>query len=296
MHRSLPTAWQPAAPPAHYAALAEEGVASRRASRIAGLRSINNEAKRALFERAISELDTPPVGGVRIVDLCCGRGGDVGKFVELSEAITEPLAYVGVDVSPEQVSRGRARHPGAPGIRWAVADCFSPEKAAKAVLEAAPDMAGGAHIVSCQFALHYACSASTRLHALLDAVDALCVDGGVFCLTTTDAGPLLEYALQEQSADAVCHVTLEEPVPEGPFGAAVHFRLDDRVNDREWLVHAPTLVSELQRRGFEKILWENLQDFSTNSGCSFRGVTSEDWGVSRLYAVGLFRKRLSSNR
>lgn len=288
MHRSLPTAWQPAAPPAHYAALAEEGVAARRASRTAGLRALNNEAKRALFERALSEVQ--PLGALRVVDLCCGRGGDVGKFLELSEALGLPLAYVGVDVSAEQVSRGRARHPGAPGVRWGVSDCFAPGKARQAALEAAPEMAAGAHLVSCQFALHYACSSAERLGALLDAADSLCAKGGVFALSTTDAGPLLEYALQEQSPDAVCRVALEEPVPGGAFGAAVHFRLDDRVNDREWLVHAPTVISELARRNFQLILWENLQNFTAQSGCSFRGVTSEDWGVCRLYAVGLFRK------
>lgn len=181
MQKSIPTAWQPAAAPQHYAVLAEEGVAARRNSRISELRLINNDVKRALIADALRAVDAPRV---LVADVCCGRGGDIQKIID--GAGRANLTYVGADCSPEQISHARARWPSMPGVHWVVADCFAPG-AHKAFTEAEPLLAGGAHLVSCQFALHYAFDSASRLGGFLDSVSELCAAGGYFAFTTTDA-------------------------------------------------------------------------------------------------------------
>lgn len=272
-----PTTWQPL----HYSEVLEDTLRQRAESRIHGLRCLNNEVKRRLISEAVGARET-----LRVADLCCGRGGDFQKFLDVSAERGASLAYVGVDVTPEQVALARGRHPEKAGVRWMVGDCFS-EQTARQILE---ELGGQAHVVNCQFALHYAFKDSRTLTGFLNAVKLLCAPGGSFVFTTTDKDTVIEYATQEQHGDALCTVTLDENLPDGPFGAGLHFRLDNRVNDHEWLVHEQTLHSELVRRGFKRAKYENLQRFAHKAKCRVAGLTQEEWAIARLYSVGRYSK------
>lgn len=271
-----PTTWQPL----HYGKVAEDSASGRRNSRIAGLRLFNNEVKRRLIRDAATTTETH----LRVADLCCGRGGDIQKFVDVSDG---RLVYVGADVTPEQISCARERTPETSSIKWMVADCFS-ENTAAPVLD---HLGQKADIVSCQFALHYAFRDSRTLSNFLNLVASVCKPGGSFIFTTTDSDTLIEYAIQEQHSDALCSVTLEEPMQDGPFGAGVFFKLDARVCDREWLVHRRTLHAELTRRGFAKVQLANLQHYASKKKCALSVPTMsyEERSIARLYIVGHYK-------
>ena len=272
-----PTTWHPL----HYGDVLEDSARGRLSSRIAGLRLLNNEVKRRLIQAAASTApaDTP----LRVADLCCGRGGVVQKFVDASDG--RGLRYVGMDVTAEQISIARDRFASrGEELTWIVGDCFA-EPTARAVLEA---LGGKAHVVSCQFALHYAFKESRILMNFLNVVRDVCAPGGSFVFSTTDADMVIEYATQEQHDDSACSIALDAALPDGPFGAGLMFKLDDRVNDREYLVHKQTLHAELVRRGFVRKKLQNLQHFASANKCAavVPKLTHEDWSLARLYVVG----------
>lgn len=285
MHKTAPTAWQPV----HYADLLEDSTRGRLTSRIAGLRLANNEVKRKLIEDASRNFRGSTL---RVVDLCCGRGGDVGKFVHQAQVCGVPLSYVGADVTVEQIAAARLRVSQSSSIKWMVADCFSEDTARAIVAE----LGGRADIVSCQFAMHYAFRDSNTLSKLLESVAILCAPGASFIFTTTDSDMIVEYATQEQHRDAVCSVQLDDRLPDGPFGAGITFKLDTRVNDKEWLVHQPTLHAELARRRFVRGRMENLQHYAhvRNVPQLIPSLKHEDWAICRLYIVGHYTAALTT--
>ena len=75
----------------HYNAVASEGHAQRSESRIVNLRKFNNWVKSVLIN-----LHTRP--GDCVLDLCCGKGGDLTKWVKAQIGY-----YVGADVAEVSV-------------------------------------------------------------------------------------------------------------------------------------------------------------------------------------------------
>lgn len=125
-----------------------------------------------IFGAAIRDtlLHNPP----RIVDLACGRGGDIGRF---ARAIGKPFDYVGIDVSANQISAARIREKNGDwpaATRWAVADAFGPE-----TISAIASMGCGSQfdVVSIQMALHYAAESEARMASAIDNAAALCKPG-----------------------------------------------------------------------------------------------------------------------
>lgn len=157
---------------------------------------------------------------LRIVDLACGRGGDVGRF---SRAVGSAFEYFGVDVSANQITAARAREkagywPSCTTTRWAVADAFDP----KAVAEIAPGPQFD--IVSIQMALHYAAESEARMANALDNAAALCAPGGALIITTTDWRHLIAYATLGSdfaTDDDICTVKVLDWADKGEFGVKV---------------------------------------------------------------------------
>jgi cyclopropane fatty-acyl-phospholipid synthase-like methyltransferase len=109
---------------------------------ILSMRTANNVVKRKLIQRAC------PYPGARMLDLACGRGGDVHKAKQVGVC-----KCVGVDISLPCVieARRRARATGLADFEVIQADIFDtwPERIAQ---ESPFDM------IICHFAIHYASS------------------------------------------------------------------------------------------------------------------------------------------
>ncbi|CEQ39841.1 SPOSA6832_01416 [Sporobolomyces salmonicolor] len=160
---------------------------TRRESPIIGLKSFNNWIKSVLIAKhGRREGDTGPK--VKVLDLGCGKGGDLQKWMK---AGTDE--YVGVDLAAVSVEQARQRWETMRGARFAAhfytLDCF--EDPIEDVLPP-QDVARPFDIVSMQFCMHYAFESEHKARRMLENVSKYLKPGGVFLGTIPDASNLLD--------------------------------------------------------------------------------------------------------
>jgi len=90
----------------HYNAVPERGREWRSTeSKIKGLRSLNNWIKSTLIQK-FSRPDMP-VEHMTVLDMACGKGGDLGKW---EKAPQTPALYVGCDIADVSIDQARSRY------------------------------------------------------------------------------------------------------------------------------------------------------------------------------------------
>lgn len=155
-------------------------------SSIKGLRSYNNWVKSVLIKK-----HSPPSPGFKILDIGCGKGGDLQKWRHAN-----PALYVGLDpadVSIQQASgRYREMRQKSRGRLFAaefgVKDCFGESlKDVRVVREVGFDErndprwgGGGFDVVSMMFCMHYAFESEEKARIMLRNVSGALKKGGKF--------------------------------------------------------------------------------------------------------------------
>ncbi|KAF8300502.1 guanine-N(7)-methyltransferase [Clavulina sp. PMI_390] len=212
----------------HYNARPEVGKAAREHSPILGLKSFNNWIKAVLIAKfarpTIHETNTSNFVGskkrprfiARVLDLGCGKGGDLGKWAK-----SDIAGYVGVDIADVSLDQARERWAGqrrkAFDAEFFAMDCYSrplEDRLPPGALRPPFD------VVSQQFCMHYAFESEEKARMMLHNTTMFLRPGGVFIGTTPNAKPSL------QAKPIV-------PIPEGEelsFGNAVYtIRFDGRI-------------------------------------------------------------------
>jgi mRNA (guanine-N7-)-methyltransferase len=117
--------------------------------------------------------------GAQVLDLACGKGGDLQKY-----KINKAGSYFGVDAVPQRIEEAIERHRG---LRCMFAAAFEIGDFSRPLyLQSSYDF------VSCQFALHYAWeSEASAMQLLRNAVDVLS-PGGAIVLTFPDAERIVD--------------------------------------------------------------------------------------------------------
>ncbi|KAK3678487.1 mRNA cap guanine-N7 methyltransferase [Recurvomyces mirabilis] len=198
----------------HYNAVPERGREWRKTdSQIKGLRSLNNWIKSTLIQK-FSRPDIPPQDGLKVLDMACGKGGDLGKW---EKAPTVPALYVGCDIAEVSIEQARGRYSenmrkgGGRGARgggrggygrpppmdahFFVQDTFGQPLSNIPIVRqvgfnpnAGPGpsiiqggmMSGGFDVVSMMFALHYSFESETLARGMLKNVAGALKKGGRF--------------------------------------------------------------------------------------------------------------------
>lgn len=289
---------------AHYNARPKETVQTRRNSAIYHLRQFNNWLKFALIH-----LHTRP--GASVLDLCCGKGGDLIKWTR-----ARCSHYVGCDVARVSVEEAANRWnkmrdpPFRPVLL--VGDCFGVR-----LIKHIPQ-SRTFDIVSCQFAIHYAFESEQRVRNLLHNVSDRLTPGGYFVGTTVDANVLIRKIRSVEGLEissSVYRVRFDEQFankrfPRGnPYGIRYHFTLDQSVEDcPEYLVHFPSFVELAKEFDLELMLLCNFHDFfiefASDDYPDFRKalfhmnvldesgtMPPDEWDAIYLYTAFAFRKR-----
>jgi SAM-dependent methyltransferase len=211
-----------------------EALAARAKGLAAPLKRFHNAIKRSLISRSLR------LPGARVLDLACGRGGDVHKWIDARAA-----SVTGLDVSAEEIAEARRRVHVAiagecapPTFEYIVGDMTTFEPTQKAY-----------SLVSCMFALHYA---GDKLGDVLDRVVAALQPGGRFIGTMPDPEAILnllgganEYLspalrIERRGADRILF-ELRDTVTQSVDG------VDE--GSEEHLVSIPTLEREASKRG-----------------------------------------------
>jgi mRNA (guanine-N7-)-methyltransferase len=252
-----------AAPEAHYDAVAAVAPSHRsakeaRAARTGGaawkLKELHNEVKL----RALCAVLRP---GERLLDLCCGRGGDLAKWRRAGAG-----HVVAVDISASEIEEARRRHAQLQGTRGATSTNAAIDFQRCDDLGVAVRRFGGDRpfaAVSCFFAIQYFAGSERALHTLLETVAANLAPGGYFVGTCPDGVRLLAL-LGGRDRRATPAITLErrwegEPAP---FGNACRVAIRDTVTadtqttqNEEYLVFEGVLLKSARRFGLEPVDW-----------------------------------------
>lgn len=243
----------------HYNARPQETRDSRRQSRIYHLRQFNNWLKFVLID-----LHTRP--GNSALDLCCGKGGDLNKWI-----MAGCTSYVGCDIAEVSVGKAAERFnelsatPFRPTLL--VGDLF----AVRLSNYLEPNVSFD--IVSCQFSMHYAFENEKRVRQLLQNVSERLNPGGFYVGTTIDANVLVRKfrAIDElEISTAVYRIRFDDKHESkrflcgNPFGIRYTFSLDQSVVDcPEYLVHFPSFAELANEYELELIMLCNFHDFFT---------------------------------
>ncbi|GJP67066.1 hypothetical protein CLOP_g23937, partial [Closterium sp. NIES-67] len=278
----------------------------REASPIIHLKKLNNWVKSALIR-----LHTHPPRGARVLDLACGKGGDLTKWARAGVGF-----YFGVDVAEGSVHDAMARYNGDSDESFAMrfpaklacADCFGVALDRELAAWAPFD------ICSTQFALHYSFETEERARCGLRNIAALLRPGGAFIGTIPDANvlvqklraaPSLRFGNAVYSVEFAAEFGVKHFPSSRPFGIRYEFRLEDAVDCPEWLVPFPFLRRLAGEYGLQLEYHANFHDFiKTHAavephasllrrivGEAWREeMTADEWDAAYLYCVFVFRK------
>ena len=256
----------------------------------AALKARHNAVKRALLSHFCAPLSS-------LLDIACGRGGDLRKWVDIG------LARVrGYDVSEVELQEARRRlsalSPGPMKIDFVGTANLG---ASVWVDELAPYDA-----VSCMFALHYFWGSEDTAKTLLQFVHANLRPGGVFLGIVPDARRLNAVLLEPKppETDTVLprlHLDAHWYGRPSPFGSAYTLAIEDTVTagacpgdgSLEFLVYASVLAKLAEATGFEVCVDFTCDGLDPDdAGAVFKHLVSPDNHPATTTAAAFaFRKK-----
>ncbi|EIM90383.1 uncharacterized protein STEHIDRAFT_166579 [Stereum hirsutum FP-91666 SS1] len=231
----------------HYNARPEVGLVQRRESPIIGLRNFNNWIKSVLITKfAHPALVASPSGRGKVLDMGCGKGGDLAKWSK-----ARVREYVGLDIAAISIDQARTRFESLHrrfDAFFSALDCYSsplPAAVPSSRLSTPFD------VVSMQFCMHYAFEDEGKARCMLGNVSGWLREGGVVVGTIPNAEQLLAQldALPPNATDlsfgnAVYRIKFDDRNSRPTFGHRYSFFLQDAVEDvPEYIVHWDNFVS-----------------------------------------------------
>lgn len=303
-----------------------------RSSQQVAFRHFNNYVKKSLIQFALDRLATNDVAGesgAAVLDIASGRGGDVGKWVYSQSRVQRPgppstssaamkvvrmSTYDCYDVSPECIHEAERRFaelvrtsdkPLACSASFAVADCFADEFLTR-TLPSSP-LFGHYHVVTIQFAFHYACKSPALMREVLTAVSNALAPGGIVLITTVDAAVLSQRAAEGKLSNKLYSITF----PEAPQFVAMadgtsqiapcsryHFNLDGFVDCAEYVVPTELVthiaqevhltVSKAMTKSFSQFVHEYASNWRLNKG---NKLSPSEYELVTLYCSLCFEKQ-----
>ncbi|KAL4161181.1 hypothetical protein PRNP1_001736 [Phytophthora ramorum] len=195
----------PGAAAAFYNQLQRSAQSDRADSLLFHMRALNNWVKSVL----INEYSRRE--GDRVLDLACGKGGDLMKWTKRNLAL-----YVGVDIAQKSLEdaverytsfsrggRGGDRERNKTEVQFIQGDlgmvdllrdemhCWSEHDGWHDAVPLSSSATGNFNIVSVQFSFHYMFGDAQRANRFFSTVHELLADGGVLIATTVDPNKLL---------------------------------------------------------------------------------------------------------
>lgn len=278
-------------------------------SRIKGLRCFNNWVKSVLLQEYTRQ-------GFTVLDLCCGKGGDLAKFRNQKISF-----YVGVDMSKNSLidaqKRFKSHECGFDGL-LICGDCADPEITIEQIV--AQEYNLEYDLVSCQFALNYIWRSEATVRRFLENVTTNLKPGAVFLGTIPDSKVLvkkLRYLGSNYTfANDYYSVKFKKdnfPKSEGEFGIEYGFYLEDSVGEvieraegkeinyvPEYLISIKKLQEIAGEYDLSLIYTRNFHDFYLEYKEKYQNLLKRylnevkidemQWDVAYLYMVFVFQK------
>lgn len=257
-------------------------------------RQMHNLIKASLIQR---------FSGDKVLDLACGRGGDLAKY-------TKTQSYVGIDMSPDSIAEAKTRAAGVPmQTEFEVQDITS--------LEMDRFEAGSLDTVSCMFALHYLWGRVEHMDKLLCQINTWLKPGGYFIGIIPDAESVMDCAAEAllsfatnkyqhplfslEFGSAIHNTMLYSKPPVSKWGMSYFFNLTGSKlvqNSLEYLVPMPEFVTLAGVHNLRLVDSDNLRSYyykreldSLKRSMKFDGKLSlAEWRLCAMYRTFVFQK------
>lgn len=271
----------------HYNEVEQQPIKERSKSDIYELRKFNNAMKSLLQNQAFEYASNnfgDPTEQFRVLDLGCGKGGDLPKYLRKPRV----GLIVGVDVADKSIEQCQERftdlrkqlRSNGPEIRGSffVADLTRVD-IEKKLQEL--KFTEKFHVASSQFSLHYSFESYEQALKYIGNASRNLAKRGIFFGTYPDGPKLLKLArMNDPPGEFVVGEVMSVKFPPEslsnpqPFGTKYHFKLQDLVDCPEFLVHPRILDKLLTQLGFIKVFDKSFED-------SIRDATSAQANNSR---------------
>jgi SAM-dependent methyltransferase len=230
-----------------------------RIKELGSFRSLCNALKAYLVKEAVDAWRTESSGRISVLDLGCGRGGDLRKW-----ASYRLRSFLGLDGGTSCVEEARLRHAGL------VAQGKSTVHAVFHVMDVTqntwPLETASVNIVSSMFFLQFCFSSRSVVAHVLDETSRVLHDNGVLCCILPDGNRVASLLPTRCAQACFGHFRLQKcksvEGAEAPFGLAYNFALTKGACT-EYAVSARLLQDLLLARGFVG---------AGSGGCFFEGA------------------------
>lgn len=302
----------------------DPGKEGRNASRLLFLRSYNNWIKASIINKYTRLLGDQ----LSVLDLCCGRGGDLEKYFRSSVR-----HYIGADLAEEALKNALERIVKLTNEKFKDLKCkcmFITEDLShpdNMLLKKIPSEIYF-DLVSCQFAFHYHFESEQRLRNFLTNVVSKLSDGGYFMVTIIDSNILVKRLRERNNTENLFKDEkfafgnefysvkfYQKKFPkDNMFGIKYGFYLEDSLDKRdensnikyidEYLIYFPILekiclefdMHLVEKKNFCEFYQENIDN--KFYGNMFRKMVKElnnttrekQWDIIQLYQFIVFRK------
>ena len=296
---------------AHYDNVARNTVTkkARKQLRTYPIREFNNLVKRSMLSYICNRPDFPP--GCRVLDVCCGRGGDIFKY----NAIAPSFVHF-VDVSTDSINEAVRRfNTGKKNIdyeaKFGIADCFSDE------LEKLLGDSDPFDVIVCHFALHYAFESREKFTTLMNTLTKYMKPDAYFLATFPNATTIRDncgFEISTQLSNFNNGIMSIQPLtirgaghPEtNSFGQEYLFSLEDAVtNCPEYLVCTKLFEHYLAYYNIDTIIYDGFHESVSSLGIDpdkipagvdddpFNPLRAANWQVVDLYNVFIGQKGIN---
>jgi mRNA (guanine-N7-)-methyltransferase len=238
-----------------YNSKVETGLDKRNDSRIVHLRNFNNWVKSVLIKEHVNKLNYEKRNKeLRVIDLACGRGGDIKKWKmsrNVNYVLFTDIAEISLNECERRYNEAKPRF---------TATFKQMDLTTETIGDKIKD---DFDLISCQFMLHYSFESFQKANKFMENVSKSLTKGGYFIGTTTDSFEIIKLFKESKTNTFgndvynIKYLSNENELSTQPplFGAKIDFQLDGVVDCPEYLVHFPTLVKIAEKHNL-KVLWK----------------------------------------
>lgn len=250
---------------AHYNHLEEKGLKERFNSPIFYLRNFNNWVKSVLIQENTDKLREKDYGRrIRVLDICCGKGGDLSKWqkARVDRVIFADIASVSVEQCEKRYDDLHKRCRG----RLFPAEFIAADCTKETLRDKYTDPSINFDIVSCQFGFHYSFESLAQAKRMLTNISECIKPDGYFFGTIPNANEIVSRAKKSSDysfGNRIFNIKLLFNPEDGYplFGGKYDFHLEGVVDCPEFLVNFDLLVKLASEYGLELVYKAGFADF-----------------------------------